>query len=389
MRFVLFILSPFLTFVYSCFDIQKRSSQVIFVLFFALFGYCHNFEDVRADSYRKSVSFTQYGVQDVELIIDDYRHGDIKDIYESLLFSLVKRFTRNPHLLMMVVGLLGGLFYMLVVRRFAQDKRMRYSLPMVILMAFMVMESNIPLLGGIRNFSAFPLFVYSLIRVMIDGRKWWVVGLMLTPLIHFGYIIAVAATMVIWVVRIPSRLLHYMAVLACITSIFLDTSSYTGAVGLFVDAVDNDSVASRVSNYGSQDTDIHFNRSLTTQLTRLNNQISALFISIFLIYVRYNRFTLKVTDYTDRIYRLLLYYLFFSFSLISFSVVGQRFVYIAMVLLYLYMFNIYQDNSSSAVRWFITLMPLVYMLHIAWTIYNCYSVTGGAIYYMPLPLLLL
>lgn len=389
MPIVFFILAPFLTFAYCCGNLQRKMCQVVVVLFFALFGYCHTFEDTRADSYRKYESFTQYRAKEYADIFSEFREGETKDIYEDLLFTTLKQFTDNPHILMLFVGLLGGFFYMLVIKRFSEDRRMRYTLPIIILLAFMVMESNIPLMGGIRNFSAFPLFMYSMIRLLIDNKRWWIVGLLLTPLLHFGYIIAVVATLFIWLVKIPSSILHPVAVVVCIGSIFLDTSSYIGAIGIFADTLDNEAIADRVSNYGEEDTEIHFQQSLTTRLTRVNNQLSAVFIAILLIYLYRQRHTLRQTPYEQKIYNYLLFFIIFSFSLISFSVVGQRFVYIAMVLLYFYMLNIYQRNQTSAIRVFIYLMPMVYAIHIAWTLYNCYCNVGLDILYQPLPCLFL
>jgi hypothetical protein len=91
---------------------------------------------------------------------------------------------------------------------------------------------------------------------------------------------------------------------------------------------------------------------------------------------------------STQLYKVLLFFISVSFALISFSVVGQRYVYIAMVLMYLYMFNLYQQNPTSAVRGFICSMPIVYILHIAWTVYNCYCNVGIDILYKPLPFLL-
>lgn len=388
MSLVFYILLPFAAFIYSCTDLKRWYNQVIFVLFFGLFGYCHTFEDIRADSYRKYESFNNYSAKEYDEIYSDFKSGESKDIYEDLLFSTVKKFSDDPHIMMMVVGLIGGFFYMLVVRRFLQDKRMRYTLPIVILLAFMIMESNIPLMGGIRNFTAFPLFMYSMIRILIDDKKIWFIGLLLTPLIHFGYIIAVATTLIVWLVKIPNFILHYLAIIVCVSSLFLDTSSYYGVVSIFTQGVDNEAIEDRVANYGEADTEEHFNKSLTTQLVRINNKVAACFIVLLLLYIRRNRNRLELSSYDNKIYKILLFFIIMSFSLISFSVVGQRFVYIAMVLLYLYLLNVYQKNEDSAITWFIYLMPLVFIIHIAWTIFNCYCNVGIDILYYPLPVLL-
>lgn len=389
MHLVFFILCPFLTFLYSCFDLRKRSAQIVFVLFFGLFGYCHTFEDTRADSSRKYESFTNYAAEDLEDIYNDFQAGERKDVYESILFSTIKSFSNDPHIMMMFVGLFGGFFYMLVVKRFLKDKHSSYTWPIAILLVFMVMESNIPLMGGVRNFSAFPLFMYSLIRVLIDNRKIWVIGLLLTPLFHFGYIVATMAALIIWVVKIPNGVLHYLAIIVCVASLFLDTSSYAGALDIFMGTMDNEAITDRINNYGEEDTDIHFNKSLTTQLVRVNNQIGACFVVALLIFIRRNKEQFLSTPYIQRIYKVLLFFIVVSYALISFSVVGQRFVYIAMVLLYLLLLNIYQNNRKSSINIFIYSMPLVFSIHIMWTLYNCYCNTGLGIYFLPLPALIL
>lgn len=389
MHLIFFILSPFLTFLYSCFDLRKRSAQIVFVLFFGLFGYCHTFEDTRADSFRKHESFTNYAAQEIDDIYINFRTGQTKDIYEDLLFSTVKRFTDNPHIMMSIVGLFGGFFYMLVVKRFLKDKKIEYTWPIIIILIFLVIESNIPIMGGIRNFSAFPLFVYSMIKLLIDNKKIWILGLLVTPLIHFGYIIVVLATIIIWIIKLPNNLMHYIALIMCISSIFLDTSSYVSTIDVATDSIDNEAITDRVYNYSEEDTDERFTKSLTTRLVRVNNQIGAVYIAALLIYLRRNRDSLISSPYIQKIYHYLLFFIIFSYALISFSVVGQRYVYIAFVLLYFLLLNVYQEDQNSAIKIFMCAMPIVFSIHILWTIYNCYCNTGLDIYYQPLPLLTL
>ena len=389
MRYIFFIISPFLTFLHSCFDLRSRNSRIIFVLFFCLFGFCHTFEDIRADSYRKYEAFTYYQPKSIEEIFIDYRLGDTKDIFEDILFSIVKSVSNDPHILMMIVGLFGGFFYMLVIKRFLQDKRINLDWAIGILILFMVIESNIPLMGGIRNFCAFPLFMYSLIRLLIDNKRIWIIGLLITPLIHFAYIISLIVALIIWFIKIPNGILHYLAITACISSLFLSTSSYSEAIDAFSGSIENDAITNRVSNYGEEETETHFNKSLTTQLTRVNNQIGAVFIVILLIYIRKNRANLLSSPYVQNIYNITLFFIVFSFVILPFSVVGQRYVYIAMVLLYFFLLNIYQYNKNTAIKYYIYSLPIVYIIHIAWTVYNCYCNTGLGIYFLPLPALIL
>lgn len=389
MRLIYFIFLPFATFLQSFFDLEKRSAQIVIVLFFGLFGYCHTFEDTRADSYRKYESYTNYAAEDIEYIFDDFQDGRRKDVYESIIFSVTKQISDDPHVLMFIVGILGGVFYMLIAKRFYDDKKGRYTWPIIILTIFIIVESNLLQIGGIRNFMAFGVFMYSIIRLLIDDKKVWLIGLLLTPLIHFGYIIAVVAALIIWLIKIPNTLMHYFAVIICISSIFLNTSSYEGVLDMMMGNIENETIEGRVNSYGDEETEARFNQSLTTRLVKINNQIGALFITALLIYIKRNKSRLLSTQYTLKLYHYLLFFTIVSYSLISFSVVGQRFVYIAMVLLYMLLLNIYQNNPTSAISKFIYSMPFVFIIHILWTLYNCYCNTGLGIYFLPLPVLVL
>ena len=131
--------------------------------------------------------------------------------------------------------------------------------------------------------------------------------------------------------------MHYIAIFTCFASIFLDTSSYAGALDFVLGAVGTEAIESRIANYGSAETDMAFNMSLTTRLIRLNNQISAIFLIALMVYLRRNWSQLHTSPYTSKLYNVLLLFIIVSYALISYSVVGQRFVYIAMVLLYIFM----------------------------------------------------
>lgn len=386
---LLFIFLPFVAFLRSCCDLRSRSSQIVFVLFFALFGYCHTFSDTRADSFRKFELFNNYQAESIGDILSEFMNGERRDIYEGVLLSFVKQFTDNPHIMMMIVGLVGGLFYMLVVRRITQDRVMGFSWAIAILLGFIVIDCGIQQMGGIRNFTAYPIAVYSIIRLLIDRQRVWLLGLLAAPLVHFGYIFITITALIIWLVRIPNGLMHYAAIVICIGSIFLSTESYSGAIDLVSGTIENDAISARVSNYGEESVDMEFNKSLTTRLVRINNQLGACFVVALLIYLRRKRTQLLSDDYTERIYHLVLFFVVVSYAMISFSVVGQRFVYVAMMLLYMLLLNIYQKHRESGIRGFIYAMPVVFVIHILWTLYNCYCNTGLGIYFMPLPVLMM
>lgn len=385
---VLFVLCPFVSFLTSVQNLRNKYNQIVFVLFFGLFGFCHTFKDTRADSYRKYEYFNGYSKTTINDIYNEFSDGEIKDVYEEILMNFVRSFSHNPKVMMMIVGLVGGFFYMLVVKRFLKDRLGNLTYPLVILLGFMIIESNLCVMGGLRNFTAFPIFMYSAIRLLLDKKKGWIIGLIITPLIHFAYIPVVVAAILVYLVSIPSKFLHYTAVTACLLSIFLSTSSYSEMLEVGLGFIDNESISSRVDNYGDASTEDHFSQSLTTRLNRINNKISACFVAMLLIFIRKNKNQLIKTEYEEKLYNLLLFFISISFAFIAFSVVGQRYVYIAMILLYMLLLNLYQKNKKL-IKPYIYAMPLVYSIHILYFIYNCYSNVGIDILYKPLPFLLM
>lgn len=386
--FIGFFFFPFFAFISACRSLQNRWNGIVFVLFFGLFGYTHAFTDIRADSYRKFLYYNSFSISSFSEIWEQYTSGNIKDIFEGTLFVLLKSWTDDPHVMMMVVGLIGGLFYYLVVRRFISDNVYGNTYSLYILLIFVIIASNIAIMGGIRNFVAFPIFAYSAIRFLVDKNNKWFWGLLICPLIHFSFIVYIAGVIFIRFVCIPKTVLFWAVIVACTASVFLNTGTWSKVIESATTYVSNESMSNRIEHYADEDTEEHFSASLTTQILRIQNKIGAFFVIAFLFYVKRNWKKLNIDKYTDRLYRLLLFWLFFGYLFISFSVVGQRYLPFGMILLYFFMLNLYIRNKNSGIKWFIYSMPVVFIGNIAWFIYNCYCNTLLALYYAPLPVLL-
>lgn len=379
---------PFFAFINACRNLKNKCNGIVFILFFGLFGYTHTFTDIRADSYRKFWDFNSFSINNFSEIWDQYTHGYIKDIYEGFLFVCLKSWTDDPHIMMMAVGLVGGLFIWLTLRRIICDSSVKYSWCIYILILFAMMRFNPVSMGGIRNFTALSIFTYSAIRFLVDKNNKWFWGLLICPLIHFSFIVYIAGVIFIRFVCIPKTVLFWAVIVACTASVFLNTGTWSKVIESATTYVSNESMSNRIEHYADEDTEEHFSASLTTQILRIQNKIGAFFVIAFLFYVKRNWKKLNIDKYTDRLYRLLLFWLFFGYLFISFSVVGQRYLPFGMILLYFFMLNLYIRNKNSGIKWFIYSMPVVFIGNIAWFIYNCYCNTLLALYYAPLPVLL-
>uniref|UniRef100_UPI0040579B69 EpsG family protein n=1 Tax=Alistipes sp. TaxID=1872444 RepID=UPI0040579B69 len=387
---LLFPIFPFLSFLIACTNLKNKANGVIFVLFYALFGYCHSFEDIRADSYRKYINFQSYDIESISDIMQQFSDGEKMDIYESILFSWLRLWTDNPHIMMMFVGLIAGIFVLKIIRRILSDYSGKYdcAIYVIILMNFILL--SFVHIGGIRNITALVVFTYSAIRFLIDRDNWWVIGIFAAPLIHFGYGILTIVALIARFVTINWKTLFWPTIFMCAASIILDTSDFSGIVGNMAELVDNESIVDRVEHYADDDTEAIFAKSLTTKMMSIQKVVSAIYMILILMFIKRNSKQLNWNSYIQYLLCVTMLFLLVGYSLFSFSVVGSRYLKFGLILFYLFVLNLYKLNPKvDDLRYYIYILPVVNGVNILWTIYNAYCNTGLDIYYQSLLALLL
>lgn len=386
---LIFPIAPFFSFLYACANLKNKFNGFVFILFYGLFGFTHTFSDIRADSYRKAWLFSEFNDNSYSDIWSSYIDGYIMDIYEGLLFVFLKQWTNDPHIMMAVVGAIGGFFIYLVLRRIIKDWSGIKNACLYILLVFILCKYSPVGMGGIRYFTAFAVFSYATISFLIDNNKKSIIGIVLSPLIHFSFILYIFVILFIKYIGFPKKLLFWLVVSACVASTFLSTSSWNNVISQVDIGTVNQSVASRTEHYATDETEAEFQSSLTVQIMKVQNTIVSAYVLIFLFYIkkRWNR--LNINSYCNNLYKFLLFFLFFGYVFSSFSVVGQRYLNFAHVLLYFFILNIYVYNRNKEVKLFIYLMPFLFFANLLWVIYNCYCNTSLMLYISPLPLLFL
>lgn len=386
---ILFPFLPFLSFLIACANLKGRVNGIVFVLFYGLFGYCHTFEDIRVDSYRKMLEFGSSTHTSFNDIMREYLDGDKMDIYQTWLFSQISVYTNNPNIMMMVVGLIGGFFCLQLLRRIQND----YGGPLNMFICILIILMSIPIspvqMGGIRWFTGLSLFAYSVLRFVIDKKNIWIIPILCTPLIHYGFFIFVVSVIIVRIFPFKHNLFYWPVIVVCTASLFLNTSSWSGATNNLDTFIENDAISYRANHYADSETDADFNESLTNRILSIQNKIVACYIVILLINLRYRWHTLNISNYSQRVYNYTLFFLLVGFTFITFSVVGQRYLYLALILLGHCLLNLYKENNNSFIKFYISIIPIVFIGYIAWTIYNSYISTGINIYIKTLPQLLL
>ena len=387
---LLFPISPFLSFLIACTNLKSRANGVVFVLFYALFGFCHTFGDIRSDAFRKATDFASHFPESFSDIIQRFADGDIMDIYEPILFSWLKGFTNDPHVMLLFVGLISGFFILCTIRRILSDYQGRYNALVYIIILMVILLLSPVHLGGVRNISALSIFAYSAIRFLVDRKSIWIIGILITPLIHFSFILFAILAIVARFVRVNGRILVWPIIVVCLASMFISTSSWSGVVGVLESYIGNDSISYRAEMYTDEDVDIIFEQSLTTKVMRVQELLFSFYMIVTLLYFNRNWSRLKMGNYLRRLFDLMALFLLIGYAVISFSVVGSRYLNFGYILFYMVCLNLYQNNKNNReLSNYIKVLPFVNIGNIAWTIYNAYCVVGVDIFYQPLPFLLL
>lgn len=386
---LLFPISPFLSFLFACTNLKERGNGVVFVLFYALFGYCHTFTDVRADSYRKFESFRYHDPESFTEIFQQLLNGEKMDIYETALFSWLHSWTDSPNVMMMVVGFIAGFFILKIIRRVLSDYTMPYNTVVYIIFAMIFILLSPVHIGGIRYLTALAVFTYSALRFVIDKKSWWIIGILLSPFIHFSFIVLVVVALLVRVIRLDWTVLLWPTLLMCVVSMFIDTSAWSGTINEIGTFMGDNAITDRAEMYADEETEVYFSKSLTTHVMSVQKIVSSIYMLFVLLFIKKNANSLRGDKYTQYILFITLSFLLLGYTLTSFSIVGSRYLKFGLVLFYLLILNLYRLNPQNiTLRRLIFILPIVNIADIAWVVYNCYCNVGADIFYMPLPFLL-
>jgi len=200
---VLFIFAPFVIFLYALFTYQNRNSQIIIVLFTALFGFNMIAESEGMDLSRNHELLLYYNQFSVFEIVKTYFEGifhtnnsksvkneDLEqnlDLYIGFFGVIVSRFTTNAKVFMAVLGLIYGFVFVKSMQKFIeiQPKSLLSSIPVLCAAFMMPLEQ----LAGVRYATATYLFFWGVISVLNNNNSKYYILLFFACLTHFSFMI--------------------------------------------------------------------------------------------------------------------------------------------------------------------------------------------------------
>jgi len=195
-KFILFLISPTIAFLYSLRTIKTKSSYVVFFLAALFFGMAFTVESGKTDdvgidgaSYREKFDrYIHYGEYLYYERLNEYLSFDKgdKDFYFDTVAFFTSKVTHNYHVMFLIFAMVFAYFALKSFRFLTTETKFVTSYA-CFLLAFLFMNNQIFNINGLRFWTAAWIGVYSIFQIFRkDNRKYFLLALC-TPFIHGAF----------------------------------------------------------------------------------------------------------------------------------------------------------------------------------------------------------
>lgn len=386
---LLYLVNPLVGFINAMKNLDRRLNGLVFILFYALFGYAISFNLTTADSYRIAADFC---VHDKEYltVLQMYREGELTDIYLTFVKGILQLFTRNPKVLYGVLGAVMGVFsYLSIKQLYAvwKKNRNKYFYYLVFFFFLSVSFFNV---NGIRFWTATSWFSYFAIRYLYFNKKRALIGVIVTPLFHFGYLIGIGGFLLYVVIHRlikNASIYYYVMLMAFAVSIFVPNTTADDIIGSMGDA--EEMTSSKALNRKAENY-VHSEENAQKAAERARNRDTSL-------YRQANSLFTQTFDYVNKIGMVLMLtvlyrrrrgiiqnrqqtdffnYVMFSFALGFFATFmiasGGRFIRLANMMYAFWLLTVFRVNVLVDTKWrkYVKMLFVINFYAIAFLFFN-------------------
>lgn len=240
-QFLMFFIWPFGSFIISVATLHKyKSSRIIFVMFAVLYGYTFVFSnEYGADNGRVVKEF--YSVSEMSLsgFSEFLSSENTTDVFLPFSYYLVSKISKNPQVLYAFFALIYSLFFILsyqFILLLINGKRLDYRI-MIFLILYLV-YIRFSAINGVRFWIACFIFIYGIMKVIIDNNYWYLILILLTPFIHFSYFLGL---IILAIYLVIGKRINYCYILLFISIVFPVEmlNKYLQSLGFFTNKVES------------------------------------------------------------------------------------------------------------------------------------------------------
>ena len=203
---VLFLFSPFLSFLSAIVRIKTRSSFVIFYLFALFYGIAFTTESGKSETagndgavfraifedYICGMNFSEFWHEIIDILSGNNWH---RDIYFHIVAYVVSTFTTNYHWLFFAFAMVFGYFMLRSLAFLVRDKSFDGGIIGLLLVSLFV-TNGIFDINGMRFWTAAWIAAYALLRMLLRDEKKYLVLLCITPLVHSSFLFLIAVYLI-------------------------------------------------------------------------------------------------------------------------------------------------------------------------------------------------
>lgn len=377
---VIFMFAPFVTFIYALFTYRNRNSQIIIILFTALFGFNMIAENDSMDLSRNHEILLKYSQFSILEIFKSYfqamfhtqnssfsKNEDItsgsQDIYVGFIAVIVSRFTTNAKVLMSVFGLIYGYVFVKSMQKFIKIQPNSYLSNIPVLCAAFMMP--LAQLAGIRYGTATYLFFLGVMSILNSNHPKYYILLILASLTHFSFIIP---SLLFLIVRFYSKEIHENKIkiiyLIYIASFFLPNLILYLTTNSFITNLLGAGLQSKSNEYANAqvniDMAIDFN---STAAWYIIYPFKLAFWFVFgAIFARGIPFLkIKHTIQSDKILVWVLVLLSFSNFSMGVSNLGSRLSMVSSLFFFYYLLKLYSENQNLQIVKSLVIISLLFV----------------------------
>lgn len=201
-KFLLFLLSPLLGFIYSLKRINTKSSFIIFFLFSLCFGMC--FTPSKCSMYIDGQNYQELFLESININNITFENkfkeyitfnSDEKDIYAEALSFYISRISNNYHLFFFVASIIFSFFQLKTFKYLVKEKEFDNSYISLIL-CYLFVYITIFNINGIRFWTGYWVAMFALFKIFRDNNYKYIILLVIATLFHGSLWILLALVVV-------------------------------------------------------------------------------------------------------------------------------------------------------------------------------------------------
>lgn len=191
---LLFLLWPFMGFLLALRNFHQKSSRVVVLMFFVVYGFTIVSDRIGSDLYANLNTFKLYVFEPdsflITLLTGLFQENGTLDIIQKLIVFFVSRLTDDARYLFAVYALILGFVYLkgttLLYKSYLNNKNPNSW----IMLFFMTLIVPITSIGNFRFFSAIWIFFIGAYLVIYSKKYIYLLLCFVSVLMHFGLLAA-------------------------------------------------------------------------------------------------------------------------------------------------------------------------------------------------------